>query len=173
MRAKGHLDEAIAAARSLSVELFPPALHTSGLPAALSWLAEWSREQYGLEVQVSADPLANSDRRDVRTLFFGSVRELLFNVVKHAQVDRVTVDLSLDPNDTLCITVADEGIGFDPAELDEREKAGQVGWGLFSIRERLALLGGRFDIESAPAREHGFAWSRPEAGRAGSMRNAG
>ena len=174
VRAKGHLDEAIAAARSLSLELFPPVLHGSGLPAALAWLAERTRNQYGLVVQVSADPLANSDRKDVRTLLFESVRELLFNAVKHAQVDRVTIDLSLDQDDALCITVADRGIGFDPAGLVEREKAGQAGWGLFSIRERLTLLGGRFDIESAPGREHGSAWSRPEARRrAGSTHNAG
>ena len=161
VRAKGHLDEAIAAARSLSLELFPPALHGSGLPAALAWLAERTRNQYGLVVQVSADPLANSDRKDVRTLLFESVRELLFNAVKHAQVDRVTIDLSLDQDDALCITVADQGIGFDPAGLVEREKAGQAGWGLFSIRERLTLLGGRFDIESAPGQGTRFRLVAP------------
>jgi hypothetical protein len=47
------------------------------LPAALAWLAERTRNQYGLVVQVSADRLANSDRKDVRTLLFESVRELL------------------------------------------------------------------------------------------------
>ena len=46
VRAKGHLDQAIAAARSLSLELFPPALHRSGLPAALTWLAGRTRNQY-------------------------------------------------------------------------------------------------------------------------------
>jgi CheY-like chemotaxis protein len=147
-RAKADVDEAIAAARSLSLELFPPALHGLGLPAALAWLAERTRNQYGLVVEVSADPLANSGRKDVRTLLFESVRELLFNAVKHAQVDRVTIDLSVDQDDALCITVADRGIGFDPAGLVERGKGGQPGWGLFSIRERLTLLGGRFDIES-------------------------
>ena len=161
MQAKNHLDEAIAAARSLSVELFPPVLQTSGLPTALGWLADWSRSKYGLEVKVSADPRADSDRKDVRTLLFGSVRELLFNVVKHAHVDRVTVDLALGPNDTLCITVTDEGLGFDPTELDERAKVNQVGWGLFSIRERLTLLGGRFDIESAPGRGTRFRLIAP------------
>jgi CheY-like chemotaxis protein/anti-sigma regulatory factor (Ser/Thr protein kinase) len=149
-RAKRHLEQAIAAARSLSLELFPPVLHGSGLPAALTWLAERTRDQYGLLVQVSADPRANSDRKDVRTLLFESVRELLFNAVKHAQVDRVTIDLSLDQDDALCIIVADQGIGFDPAGLVARGNGGQAGWGLFSIRERLTLLGGRFDIESAP-----------------------
>src|SRR3954453_20033396 len=135
VRAKDQLDQAIAAARSLSLELFPPALHASGLPAALAWLAVRTRSQYGLMVEVSVDPLANSDRKDVRTLLFESVRELIFNAVKHAQVDRVTIDLSLDEEDALCITVADQGIGFDPAGVLDRNNGAQAGWGLFSIRE--------------------------------------
>jgi PAS domain S-box-containing protein len=163
VRAKDHLDEAIGAARSLSLDLFPPALHGSGLPAALAWLAARTRDQYGLLVEVSAQPHANSDRRDVRTLLFESVRELLFNAVKHAQVDRVTIDLALVQDDALCITVADHGIGFDLAGLVEREKAGQGGWGLFSIRERLTLLGGRFDIESAPGQGARFRLVAPRA----------
>jgi CheY-like chemotaxis protein len=150
VQAKGQLDEAIAAARSLSVELSPPLLHSAGLPTALTWLADWNRRKYGLEVHVSADPLADSTRKDVRTLLFESVRELLFNVVKHAHVDQAAVDLALDANGMISITVEDKGIGFDPAGLGEWAKVGHVGWGLFSIRERLALLGGRFDIESVP-----------------------
>src|SRR5215471_4319834 len=152
LQAKSNLDEAIAAARSLSFELFPPVLHGSGLPAALTWLADWMRHQHGLVVQVSADPLANSSRKDVRTLLFESVRELLFNTVKHAGVDRATLDLSLDVDNTLRITVEDRGTGFHPAKLVDEAKDGQVGWGLFSIRERLTLLGGQLDIESAPGR---------------------
>jgi PAS domain S-box-containing protein len=161
LQAKGHLDEAINAARSLSFELFPPVLHGSGLPAALRWLADWMRHQHGLVVQVSADPLANSARKDVRTLLFESVRELLFNTVKHARVDRATIDLSLGPSDTLRITVEDRGVGFDPATLVDEAKDGQVGWGLFSIRERLMLLGGRFEIESAPGRGTSFRLVAP------------
>jgi len=150
LQAKGNLDEAINAARSLSFELFPPVLHGSGLPAALTWLADWMRHQHGLVVHVSADPLANSGRKDVRTLLFESVRELLFNTVKHARVDRAVLDLSLGADNTLRITVEDRGIGFDPAKLVDDAKDGQVGWGLFSIRERLTLLGGQLDVESAP-----------------------
>jgi PAS domain S-box-containing protein len=150
VQARSHIDEAIAAARSLSFELFPPVLHGLGLAAALTWLADWTRKQYGLVVQVSADPLANSDRKDVRILLFESVRELLFNAVKHAHVDRVALDLSLDADNTLHISVADRGVGFDPAKLVDRSTGGQVGWGLFSIRERLTLLGGRLTIDSAP-----------------------
>jgi PAS domain S-box-containing protein len=148
--AKHQIEEAIEAARSLSFELFPPVLQRSGLPAALKWLANWTRDKYKVDVQVIADPRADSSRKDVRTLLFESVRELLFNAVKHAQADRIALELSLDADDLLCITVSDEGIGFEPAELDRRSENGQAGWGLFSIRERLTLLGGRFEIDSAP-----------------------
>jgi PAS domain S-box-containing protein len=150
--AKQQLDEAIAVARSLNVELFPPVLQRSGLPAALTWLANWTQDKYKLRVEIGADPRADSTRKDVRTLLFESVRELLFNAVKYAQTDRVTLALELDADDQLCITVTDQGVGFQPARLDDRSSPGQVGWGLFRIRERLTLLGGRMDIDSAPGR---------------------
>jgi PAS domain S-box-containing protein len=161
VEAKQRLDEAIAAARSLSFELSPPVLHESHLPGALTWLANWTRQKYGLDVRVSVDPRADSTRKDVRTLLFESVRELLFNVVKHAKVDRVALDLTVEPGDELCITVADEGVGFDPAALDRRSKDGEVAWGLFSIRERVTLLGGRLDIDSAPGRGTKFRLVAP------------
>jgi len=125
-------------------------LQQSGLPSALTWLANWTHEKYRLEVVVTADPRADSPRKDVRTLLFESVRELLFNVVKHANANRVTLDLTLDAGEQLAITICDSGIGFDQVEVERRSKAGQVGWGLFSIRERLTLLGGRFEIDSTP-----------------------
>ena len=161
VQAKAQLDEAIAAARSLSYELFPPLLHRSGLSAAFVWLADWTRHQYGLHVEVSADPLADPARKDIRVLLFESVRELLFNVVKHAHVDRVTVDLARTADDAVSITVADQGIGFDPAALVDRAKVGQAGWGLFSIRERLVLLGGRFEIDSTPGQGTRFRLIAP------------
>ena len=150
--AKQHLDEALAVARSLNVELFPPVLQHSGLPAALRWLANWTRDKYKLRVEIAADPRADSARKDVRTLLFESVRELLFNAVKYAQTDRVTLALELDADDQLCITVTDQGVGFEASRLDDRSTTGQVGWGLFRIRERLTLLGGSLDIDSAPGR---------------------
>jgi len=150
VQARNGLNEAIAAARSLSYELYPPVLQSSGLPAALTWLADQTHKKYALEVQVSVDPRADSTRKDMRTLLFESVRELLINAVKHAQVGCVAVDLALDADEAICITVTDQGIGFDPAALSDRAKSGHVGWGLISIRERLTLLGGRFEIHSAP-----------------------
>jgi PAS domain S-box-containing protein len=169
LQSKRHLDEAITAARSLSLELFPPLLHGSGLPAALMWLGERTGTEYGIAIQISANPLANSDRKDVRTLLFESVRELLLNAAKHGEVDRVSVELTPGPDDTLCVTVADQGRGFDPSRLVERAKAGHLGWGLFSIRERLTLLGGRFEIESAPGRGTRVRLIAPRGGTEGEV----
>ena len=60
-RARADINEAMEAARTLSVNLFPPVLHIGGLPAALAWLAKRTQEQYGVVVNVTADPHANPD----------------------------------------------------------------------------------------------------------------
>jgi CheY-like chemotaxis protein len=169
--AKHQLEEAAVAARSLHVELFPPVLRHAGLPAALKWLADWTHDKYKLAVHVVADPRADSGRKDVRTLLFQSVRELLFNAAKHAQADSVTLELAPDDDDQLCITVSDQGIGFEPEGLDHRSEAGQVGWGLFSIRERLTLLGGRFEIDSAPGKGTRIRLVAPRGGMQPSVAN--
>jgi signal transduction histidine kinase len=108
--------------------------------------------KYGVKVDVTADPGADVDREDVLTLVFESLREVLFNVIKHADVDRAAVDVAIAPDNLLVITVADEGCGFDVATLFDRMNTHQAGLGIFSIRERLTLLGGRFEIDSAPGR---------------------
>ena len=96
----------------------------------------------------------------MRTLLFESVRELLFNIVKHAKVDRAAVDLSLN-DDLICITVTDRGAGFDPELAFSPLNVHHVGLGLFSIRERVALLGGRLDIDSGPGRGTRFTLLAP------------
>ncbi|MBI4861315.1 MAG: response regulator [Candidatus Riflebacteria bacterium] len=80
-------------------------------------------------------------------LLFDSVREILFNVVKHASVDVAHVDVRCDGG-KLDIAVLDRGTGFDP---EATRSAGHPsgGFGLFSIRERLGLLGGELVIESS------------------------
>jgi len=166
-RARALVSEAVEAARTLSVNLFPPVLHVGGLPAALSWLARRTREQYGIVVNVSADPKANPETSDVRMLLFEGVRELVFNAVKHARADRVDVNLALGSGDTIHIQVSDDGAGFDPsATLYDRHQL-QAGLGLFSIQERLALLGGHLDIVSAPGTGSRFTLTLPRTGLPG------
>jgi PAS domain S-box-containing protein len=160
-RARGDIAEAIAAVRSLSLELFPAVLHQGGLPVALTWLAARMNSQHGLTIDLSVDAKADLDRKDMRTLVFECVRELLFNVVKHARVDRASLELALTPDDALRITVTDRGAGFDPAVSFDQASTHPVGLGLFSIRERLALLGGRLEVTSVPGRGARFVLVAP------------
>jgi PAS domain S-box-containing protein len=158
--ARDEINEAMVVARTLSVNLFPPILHIGGLPSALAWLAKRTQEQYNVVVNVNANPRANPSTREVRILLFEAVREILFNAVKHAHVDRIDVSLDVEPDDTIHICVSDEGVGFDPVVI-LHHKSHQQGLGLFSIKERLALFGGHLDIQSAPGKGARFSLILP------------
>lgn len=153
------LDESIDCSRSLTGELSPPILHQGGLPAALEWLAAWMKQKHEMAVDLDVDQAADPTSEDMRVLLFQSTRELLFNAVKHAKVDNVRVHLKRNAGDVE-VTVADEGAGFNPATImPQTGKAG--GFGLFSIRERLDLLGGKLEIQLRRARAAGSECSRP------------
>jgi signal transduction histidine kinase len=96
--------------------------------------------KYGLRVRVTADAGADVDRKDVRMLLFESLREILFNVVKHAHVDSAEVSLVMGADDMLVITVTDHGAGFDLAALDDGRTGN--GLGLLSIRETTGMARG-------------------------------
>ncbi len=145
---KNLIGEAIEESRSLTVELSPPILHEAGLDAGLHWLARWMKEKHGLDVEIDTDPRAATDREDVRVLVFQSVRELLFNIVKHAGVNCAWVTMDEYDEDHLRVIVRDEGAGFDPNETVGEGTGVGGGFGLFSIHERLALLGGMMRVTS-------------------------
>jgi PAS domain S-box-containing protein len=144
------LDESLASSRSLTVELSPPILSHGNLVAALHWLSRQIAEKNSLQVQVQADERANPTSDEVRVLLFQAVRELLLNIIKHAHVGQATVEMAHARHDTVRITVADSGRGFDPARVVGDHSSS--GFGLFSIRERIELMGGRMEVESAPGR---------------------
>lgn len=153
------LTEAIRMSRSLSAELSPPVLHVSGLSAGLEWLQKSMRDRHDFRVDLDLE--GNPDLpEDVRVLVFESVRELMFNAAKHAGVSRAGLRLRApDAGGDLAITVSDEGVGFDPGSVSAAADGG--GFGLFSIRERTELIGGRFEIASAPGRGSRFTIRLP------------
>jgi CheY-like chemotaxis protein/anti-sigma regulatory factor (Ser/Thr protein kinase) len=105
-------------------------------------------ERHGLTVVLSAHGEVEPAAEDVSVLFFQAARELLFNIVKHAGVKAARMKLTRVDRQ-IQLTVADEGGGFDPLQL-RAEGGSSGGFGLFSVRERLNLLGGRMGIDSAP-----------------------
>jgi len=127
--------------RRLAVELRPSALDDFGLVAALERLAESFAEQTGISVDFQT---ALADERlpeEVETALYRIVQESLTNVVKHAQARRVSILLARKDGAVKAV-VEDDGQGFDPAEQTDD------GYGLMGMRERLALLGGRLEVES-------------------------
>jgi len=153
------LGQSIDASRSLTAELSPPVLHDAGLAAGLMWLARWMRDKHGLTVEVSADDLPVPLPEALRLMSYQAVRELLFNVVKHAGVASARVAMTHDEGRNLRIVVSDRGRGFDAAAYAAGDAPGS--FGLLNIRERLAFLDGRLEIESAPGQGTRFILTAP------------
>ena len=82
---------------------------------------------------------------DVRAVLFRNTRELLTNVVKHAQAKTVAVRME-STGEALRITIEDDGVGLDP---DNAADTAGGGFGIFSIRERMLDLGGSLEIVTA------------------------
>lgn len=138
-------DEAMNATRTLAVELDPPVLDEDDMVVVMRWLATYFADTHDFEVEVASSGVCEVRGRELRSLLAQSVRELLFNVAKHADVDEAHVRLEATENDLL-IHVIDEGQGFDPDTLAD----GSTGFGLYSVRERIRLFGADLAIDAAP-----------------------
>lgn len=143
------LDEALTYTRSLVAKLSPPVLYHLGLPQALQWLAEQMTEEHQLVVETAFDLPSSFSKLpdDMATILFQSVRELLFNVLKHAGTFQAQIALRTTPDQQLVIVVTDQGHGFNSSLLDQPSTI-PASFGLFSIKERMEGLGGSIHINS-------------------------
>jgi len=126
--------------RQLAVELRPKALDDFGLIAALERLVETWTEQTRIGVQLEAH-LSGRLQPEIETALYRIVQEALTNIVKHARASRVSIVLS-ERERAVTVVIEDDGIGFAP------RSAREDGLGLVGMRERVALVGGRLEIES-------------------------
>ena len=146
------LAEILTIMRDLSLDLSPPILPGEGLSHAIEWLASRVREQYTLSVELQANGPFVIPNEELHVLLFNFVRELVFNVVKHAEASRAVVTLAwLDHG--LRIEVRDDGKGF-PDHLPEggmnKQNDLPRSLGLHTIRHQLNLFGGSMEINSKP-----------------------
>jgi PAS domain S-box-containing protein len=144
------LNKAIQEAKSLTIELSPPILREGGLAEAMKWLGRRTRETHGLDVQVDVES-APAIAYEIGVVLFSAVKELLFNVVKHAGVESARLSLFRSQNGEVRLTVSDDGCGYDKNLAHAREDV-SGGFGLFAIRERMESLGGLLEIDSAPGK---------------------
>ena len=127
--------------RRLAVELRPKALDDFGLVPAIERLVGTLREQTGIEVDLESR--LGSDRlpREIETTLYRITQEALTNVVKHAQAKHVSIVLTRRDGSVAAL-IEDDGRGIT--------EAGRDGLGLLGMRERIALVDGRLEIESSP-----------------------
>jgi signal transduction histidine kinase len=146
---RGHLHKVQQRTRDMVSDLSPPGLYDLGLVPALQWLAVYLRSHEQLRVQLDGAVDEKAVPTALRVVVFKQVRELLRNVARHSGADAATVTLRGD-RDRLVVTVADEGKGFEwnAAHLTNPPR----GLGLWSIGNRMAEVGGRLDVDTAPGK---------------------
>ena len=148
--AAGAVRTGIGGLRSLLVDIYPPALRSAGLSAALRDLvATMAGRGPAVELDVD-DAAAAALSPDEQAAVFRIVQELLRNVVHHARADHVDVSLR-QVGDAVVVTVADDGVGFDPSQT-----ATQDHFGLRLITDLVTATGAGLQVRSAPGA--GTAW---------------
>jgi PAS domain S-box-containing protein len=145
------LEQSSQTARSISSELRPFVSEHGNLLESIDWLCDWTwkRFDFTIKKQIALDFDPGEVSEEIVVFLLEALRELIFNVVKHAKVNSADLTLSLEAGNLLQITLRDYGPGKEmdgPAESSENLKKG---YGLVSISDRLSLLGGSLQTESA------------------------
>lgn len=136
------LEAAARQVRSVTTELAPPILYELGLESALRWQFDELESQYDISIDQRLQLDESGMSPEAKMVLFRAARELIMNVVKHAQTDTATVQLESSADRTTLL-VKDDGVGFNTNDTRINQ-----GFGLFSLCERVPYLGGRIDIRS-------------------------
>jgi PAS domain S-box-containing protein len=129
---------------SMSRQLHPSILDDLGLPDAIASECDRFRRKDSIAINFSAENITQEIPTDVAVCLYRVAQEGLRNISKHAGATEVTISLVGD-NDTILLTIMDNGRGFDP----DRVK-GKQGLGLDSMKERAYLIGADFSVHSQP-----------------------
>ncbi len=142
------LAEALDKTRALSNGLVTPLLYEVGLVPALRHLAGQMQERFGVEIACEVHELPDLLQDAVKVSLFHSVRELLFNAVKHSGTKTVRLRGGISGGQ-IVLSVDDAGDGFDAGGVMSGTSR-KGGNGLFSVRERMVDLGGTLTVDSVP-----------------------
>jgi PAS domain S-box-containing protein len=129
---------------SLSRQLHPSILEDLGLTRAVESLCARFSDRERIEVAFTAENIPGTLSRDVSLSIYRIIQEGLNNIAKHACASRVKVALQRTDG-RLCLSIQDDGIGFDAAEVRQKP-----GLGLSSMRERVRVIHGVLRITSEP-----------------------
>ena len=139
--------DALDEVRTLSHTVHPRVLDDLGVAAALEWLARRTREEQRADTTVELGGETAAIPRTLGSVLYSVAQEAVSNAVRHASARSIAITLAADAR-TARLNIVDDGRGFDAAEA----KARRPGMGLFAMSERVALVDGAVEIESAPGR---------------------
>jgi signal transduction histidine kinase len=128
--------------RRLAIELRPKVLDDFGLVPAVERLTESFGGQTGIGIRFESSLADERLPTEVETALFRIIQESLTNIVKHARARNISIVLARKPGAAVAV-IEDDGQGFDPSSVRDG------GFGLEGMRERVGLLDGRLQIESA------------------------
>ncbi|MGD9599667.1 MAG: MASE1 domain-containing protein [Steroidobacteraceae bacterium] len=161
------ISESTAQVRALMTDLTPPGLYDQGIVAGLRWLAEEFATRQRIRVDFADDGAPKPLAEATAVLVFQAARQLLQNVARHAQATEVTIRTAV-VDGRFELAVSDAGVGFNVSDLTFLPSQ-RGGFGLYSIRERLMIIGGKLGIESSPGRGTRVRITAPLAGVAGAV----
>ncbi len=136
--------ETLAEVRTLSHNVHPRVLDDLGLVSALEFLARRTREGSGVAVRVTSD-VETAVPAPVASVLYRVAQEAVRNAVRHGRPRDLRVTVAADGREAR-LEVEDDGVGFDVAKAEGE----RTGMGIFLMRERLALIDGRLDVDSRP-----------------------
>ena len=135
--------------RKKSRLLHPVILDDFGLQQAVAWYTDEFARQHGIDTRFEPDGDLAGLPADVATHLYRIVQESLTNVARHAEASQVDVRLTRDA-DGIELSVADDGKGPPALSPARGANEGPGGIGITSMRERAALMGGRFEAGRGP-----------------------
>jgi len=165
------IGEATASTRGIMSELVSPILYEMGLVPAIEWMAQRFKQNHDLDVEVTDGDEPGHLSFDVKVLLFQIVRELLLNVVKHADAKKAVVKIDTDKR-CFRIQVEDDGRGIEPGRIFANPPDAMTHFGLFSIKVRLESIGGKFWIGPGSGRGTKSIFSVPFSSEAGNREGA-
>ncbi|MGE5263870.1 MAG: ATP-binding protein [Acidobacteriota bacterium] len=144
----GVVERALGQISDLSVDLRPSLLDDFGLVPALEWYARRQAQRSGFQVTFLATPEEMRLPPSLETTCFRVAQAALTNVARHARAKQVRIELRRTEAELLLV-VRDDGVGFDVARALERT-AHNENFGLLAMQERVRLVAGEIEFESAP-----------------------
>ncbi|MDW7739887.1 MAG: histidine kinase [Bacillota bacterium] len=145
------LQHSVEQVRQLAWKLTPAPLIDLGLKSAVELMIKYYRNSSDWDIILQIEGMEN--RRllsDIETSVYRAIQESLTNISRHACADNISVFMKYYEN-KLMVQIKDNGVGFDLKKQAE-ERGSKSSMGLISMQERISLVGGKLEIESAPGK---------------------